>query len=40
MKKIFTLLFSVGVFTTSFAQTGHQKNDKKKQSVCGNKIKC
>ncbi len=29
MKKIFTLLFSVGVFTTSFAQTGHQKNDKK-----------
>ena len=29
MKKIFTLLFSVGVFATSFAQTGHQNNDKR-----------
>ena len=30
MKKIITLLFSAGVFATSFAQTGsHQNNDKK-----------
>ncbi len=29
MKKIFTLLFSVGAFATSFAQTGHQTNDKR-----------
>src|SRR5258708_33709417 len=29
MKKIFTLLFSVGAFATSFAQTPHQNNDKK-----------
>jgi len=26
MKKIFTLLFSVGAFATSFAQTGHRDN--------------
>ncbi len=30
MKKIFTLLFSVGAFATSFAQTGsHQNTDKR-----------
>lgn len=29
MNKIFTLLFSVCAFTTSFAQTGHQNKDKK-----------
>ena len=29
MKKIFTLLFSVGAFATSFAQTGHQSNNKR-----------
>jgi hypothetical protein len=27
MKKIFTLLFFVGAFATSFAQKGHDKND-------------
>lgn len=30
MKKIFTLLFSVGFFATSFAQTGHRDNNKRK----------
>ena len=29
MKKIFILLFSVGAFATSFAQTAHQNNDKR-----------
>ena len=29
MKKIFTLLLSVSAFATSFAQSGHQANDKK-----------
>jgi hypothetical protein len=29
MKKIFTLLLSVGAFASSFAQTGHQNNNKK-----------
>jgi hypothetical protein len=29
MKKIFTLLFSLGAFATSFAQTGHQNNNKR-----------
>jgi hypothetical protein len=29
MKKIFTVLLSVGVFATSFAQTGHQNKDKR-----------
>ncbi|MGH2564328.1 MAG: hypothetical protein ACRDE8_13865 [Ginsengibacter sp.] len=33
MKKIFTLLFSVSVFTTSFAQTGHQENKRNDQYV-------
>ena len=39
MKKIFTLLFSLGVFATSFAQTGHKKDDKKNnQYVTQNQI--
>jgi hypothetical protein len=29
MKKIFTLLFSVSAFATSFAQTGHRSADKR-----------
>ena len=29
MKKIFTLLFSVGAFATSFAQSGHHDNNNK-----------
>ncbi len=40
MKKIFTLLLSVGAFATSFAQSGHQTNDKKSnQSVTNTEYK-
>jgi len=40
MKKIFTLLLSVSVFATSFAQSGHQANDKKsKQHVTNTEYK-
>ena len=37
MKKIFTLLLSVGFFATSFAQSGHQANDKKSNQYVTNK---
>jgi len=37
MKKIFTLLLSVGFFATSFAQTSHQANDKKSNQYVTNK---
>ena len=36
MKKIFTLLLSVGAFATSFAQSGHQANDKKRDQYVTN----
>ena len=36
MKKIFILLLSVGAFATSFAQTGHQANDKKSNQYVTN----
>ncbi len=36
MKKIFTLLLSVGAFTASFAQSGHQVNDKKSNQYVTN----
>jgi len=40
MKKIFTLLFFAGVVSTSFAQSGHQANDKKSnQYVTNNEYK-
>ena len=36
MKKIFTLLLSVSAFATSFAQSGHQTNDKKSNQYVTN----
>ncbi len=36
MKKIFTLLLSVGAFTVSFAQTGHKANNKKSNQYVTN----
>ena len=37
MKKIITLLLSVGAFATSFAQSSHQTNDKKSNQYVTNK---
>ena len=37
MKNIFTLLLSVGFFATSFAQSGHQTNNKKSNEYVTNK---
>ncbi len=36
MKKIFTVLLSVGAFATSFAQSGHRANDKKSNQYVTN----
>ncbi len=36
MKNIFTLLFSIGAFTTSFAQTGSHQMDKKNNQYVTN----